>query len=141
MTPCFFLSLAVSLTFLLCVRLTYFIWQSIDFFDNATTGDLIAKLNDDVRNFLSPVAYSVPRVFGAVLTLAGGLVMCLRTSWRLSLLAFTILGPLTVVTSAYSKWAAKLWSVWLSRARICVIADVRVDCVDSHSACGAFKAR
>lgn len=84
--------------------------QSIDFFDNATTGDLLASLNDDVRNMLGPVQIYVPRLFGAVLTLAGGLVMCLQTSWRLSLLAFTILGPLTMVTSTYSTWASALWS-------------------------------
>jgi ABC-type multidrug transport system fused ATPase/permease subunit len=48
--------------------------QSIDFFDNATTGDLLASLNDDVRNMLAPIQMYVPRVFGAVLTLTGGLV-------------------------------------------------------------------
>lgn len=89
---------------------TRILGQSIDFFDSATTGDLMAKLNDDVRNTLSPVQMSVPRVFGSLLTLAGGLIMCLRTSWRLSLLAFTILGPLTVITTTYSKWASLLWS-------------------------------
>ncbi len=36
--------------------------------------------------------------------------MCLRVSWRLSMLSVTVLGPLTMVTAIYSGWAAGLWS-------------------------------
>ena len=43
-----------------------------------------------------------------ILLLIGGLVMCLFTSWRLSLLAFTSIGPIIYVTSVYARWSRGL---------------------------------
>lgn len=80
------------------------------FFDNMTTGELLAKLHEDTRTMLSPVQFYLSSVLGAVLSLFGGLIMCVNTSWRLSILAFTILGPLSLITTTYAKWAAKLWN-------------------------------
>ncbi len=87
--------------------------QNIEFFDTATSGDLLAKLHDDTRSVLAPVKYTLSSVLGALLGVAGGLIMCLNVSWRLSMLSFAILGPLTMITTIYSAWASKLWSrVW-----------------------------
>ena len=84
--------------------------QSVEFFDGVTTGDLLAKLHDDTRSVLAPVKYTLASVLGSALGVVGGLAMCLRVSWRLSMLSVTVLGPLTMVTAIYSGWAAGLWS-------------------------------
>jgi ABC-type multidrug transport system fused ATPase/permease subunit len=87
--------------------------QGVEYFDGATTGDLLAKLHDDTRSVLAPVKYTLSSVLGAALGVVGGLAMCLRVSWRLSMLSVTVLGPLTMVTAVYSAWASGLWSrVW-----------------------------
>lgn len=40
--------------------------------------------------------------------LVGGLVMCLYTSWRLSILAFTTIGPIVLVYRVYAKWSRQV---------------------------------
>jgi ABC-type multidrug transport system fused ATPase/permease subunit len=82
--------------------------QDIEFFDSASTGDLLVKLQDDTRMMLSPIQYYLASVLGFVLSLIGGFVMCVRTSFRLSVLAFTILGPMSVVIFVYTSWATQL---------------------------------
>jgi ABC-type multidrug transport system fused ATPase/permease subunit len=82
--------------------------QDIEFFDNSSTGDLLVKLQDDTRMMLSPIQYYLASVLGFILSLIGGFIMCVRTSFRLSILAFTILGPLSMIVYAYSSWASVL---------------------------------
>lgn len=40
--------------------------------------------------------------------LIGGIVMCFVTSWKLSLLAFTTIGPIIHVTQVYAQWSSHL---------------------------------
>jgi ABC-type multidrug transport system fused ATPase/permease subunit len=82
--------------------------QDIEFFDNSSTGDLLMKLQDDTRMMLSPIQYYLASVLGFMLSLVGGFIMCVRTSFRLSILAFTILGPLSMIVYVYSSWASVL---------------------------------
>jgi ATP-binding cassette subfamily B protein len=41
--------------------------------------------------------------------LIGGLVMCFYTSWRLSMLAFTTIGPIVYLTNTYAKWSRGIY--------------------------------
>lgn len=84
--------------------------QNIEYFDNASTGDLLVKVHDDTRMMLAPVQTYLASVLGYVLSLVGGFIMCVRTSFRLSILAFTILGPLSMVVYTYAAWASLLYS-------------------------------
>lgn len=43
-----------------------------------------------------------------LLLLAGGMIMCIKTSWELSMLAFTIVGPLILLYRQYARWANNL---------------------------------
>lgn len=47
---------------------------------------------------VSPVQYMLGTLFSNVMLLAGGVVMCFVTSWRLSMLAFTTVGPVYHIT-------------------------------------------
>lgn len=40
--------------------------------------------------------------------LAGGIGMCFYTSWQLSMLAFTTIGPIVHVTQVYARWSSHL---------------------------------
>jgi hypothetical protein len=42
---------------------------------------------------------------------SGGLFMCLFTSWKLSILAFTSIYPVIVITQTYAMWSSQLWQV------------------------------
>ena len=41
----------------------------------------------------------------AIISLIGGVAMAFYTSWRLSMLAFTTVGPIVHVTQAYAQWS------------------------------------
>lgn len=43
-----------------------------------------------------------------LLLLVGGMIMCINTSWELSMLAFTIVGPLILLYRQYARWANNL---------------------------------
>lgn len=40
--------------------------------------------------------------------LLGGIAMCFVTSWQLSLLAFTTIGPIVHITQVYARWSSHL---------------------------------
>ena len=50
---------------------------------------------------------AISRVPQSLLSLGGGLFMCLFVSWKLSVLAFTSIFPVIVVTRVRAEWAAK----------------------------------
>merc|ERR1719450_760277 len=43
-----------------------------------------------------------------VVMLVAGFAICLSTSWRLTLLSFTLLTPVAYVSGVYSQWAKKI---------------------------------
>jgi ABC-type multidrug transport system fused ATPase/permease subunit len=59
--------------------------------------DMVALFNQMLSSTLS-----------SLVSLGGGLIMCIATSWRLSILAFTTIGPITLVIRIYSKWAKNI---------------------------------
>jgi ABC-type multidrug transport system fused ATPase/permease subunit len=88
--------------------------QDVAFFDGMPTGQLTSRLTQDTYAMVSPLNTILNSLVSNVLLLFGGLVMCLYTSWRLSLLAFTSIGPIIYVTSVYAKWSRginhQIWS-------------------------------
>lgn len=47
---------------------------------------------------VAPCTFMLGTLFSNSLLLAGGMVMCFVTSWRLSMLAFTTVGPIYHIT-------------------------------------------
>ena len=87
--------------------------QDIAFFDGMPTGQLTSRLTNDTNAMVSPLNTILNSLVSNILLLIGGLVMCLYTSWRLSLLAFTSIGPIIYVTSVYARWYVRYFAVWL----------------------------
>eukprot|EP01126_Amoeba_proteus_P067528 TRINITY_DN9992_c0_g2_i5.p1 TRINITY_DN9992_c0_g2~~TRINITY_DN9992_c0_g2_i5.p1 ORF type:complete len:835 (-),score=170.10 TRINITY_DN9992_c0_g2_i5:103-2607(-) len=89
--------------------------QDIAFFDGVPTGDLTSRLGNNTSSMVAPVQSLLSSLLSSLIQLVGGLVMCLWTSWRLALLAFTTIGPITLLFQEYSEWAAVISkSIWAS---------------------------
>jgi ATP-binding cassette subfamily B protein len=59
---------------------------------------------------IAPVQGMLASTMANILQLVGALLFCFLTSWRLSMLAFTTIIPITYVTGRYAKWSSRLSS-------------------------------
>ncbi len=84
------------------------------FFDGTTTGQLTSRLNNDSQSMVQPIQSLLQSLLTNVILLLGGLVMCLYTSWKLSVLAFTAIGPIIYLTRTYAKWSQGIFRDILS---------------------------
>ena len=84
------------------------ICQDIAFFDGSTTGNLTSRLSNDANAMVSPCQAVLGTLFSNTILLLGGVAMCFCTSWRLSMLAFTTVGPVMVITETYAVWSQRL---------------------------------
>jgi ATP-binding cassette subfamily B protein len=58
---------------------------------------------------VNPIQTLLSQLLNNVLLLVGGLVMCMLTSWRLTVLAFTTIGPIVYVNKSYASWAQRIY--------------------------------
>jgi subfamily B ATP-binding cassette protein MsbA len=77
----------------------HIIYQSSDFFDYKSTGDLMSRLTNDVDRIQAAVAGSMGDFIQEVFILAALLVYIFITDWRLALVSF-IVAPLAVIPLA-----------------------------------------
>uniref|UniRef100_A0A7S2SPI8 Uncharacterized protein n=1 Tax=Mucochytrium quahogii TaxID=96639 RepID=A0A7S2SPI8_9STRA len=88
--------------------------QNIPFFDSTMTGNLSASLTNDVNAMVSPWKTVYTGVISNAVVICGGMVMCFVTSWRLSVLSFTCIMPMSYLIALYSKWSTninrEIWS-------------------------------
>jgi ABC-type multidrug transport system fused ATPase/permease subunit len=82
--------------------------QDIVFFDGVGTGELTSRLSSDTAAMTSPMQTVLSSTLSNILLLVGGLVMCLVTSWRLTVLAMTSIYPIIIITRAYAKWSSQI---------------------------------
>eukprot|EP00238_Polyblepharides_amylifera_P006005 CAMPEP_0196597224 /NCGR_PEP_ID=MMETSP1081-20130531/90310_1 /TAXON_ID=36882 /ORGANISM="Pyramimonas amylifera, Strain CCMP720" /LENGTH=775 /DNA_ID=CAMNT_0041922543 /DNA_START=73 /DNA_END=2400 /DNA_ORIENTATION=- len=82
--------------------------QDIAFFDSTNTGDLTSRLSSDCNAMVAPCQTMLSATLQNLFSLAGGLGFCFYTSWKLSMLAFTTILPITYVTARYAKWSSCL---------------------------------
>jgi ATP-binding cassette subfamily B protein len=82
--------------------------QDIAFFDGAMVGQLTSRMTNDVTQVLAPVRQLMNTVLANVLLLVGGSFMCLMISWKLTVLASTLIGPVIYLTTLYARWSQKL---------------------------------
>lgn len=71
-------------------------------------GDLTSRLWNDANAMISPISTVMTTFLTSLIMLCGGLFMCFYTSWRLSILAFTTIGPITLLYRIYSKWSKQI---------------------------------
>jgi len=82
--------------------------QDIAFFDGNSTGQLTSRMTNDVTQMVNPMRTLLNTLLSNVLLLGGGLVMCFFTSWRLSMVAFTSMGPIVYATQLYARWSRSI---------------------------------
>lgn len=82
--------------------------QDMAFFDGNKSGSLTSQLSQDVSAMVSPCTTMLGTLFSSTVLLFGGCAMCFATSWRLSMLAFTSVGPIIHITQAYAGWSRRL---------------------------------
>eukprot|EP01063_Lacrimia_lanifica_P009139 TRINITY_DN16173_c0_g1_i1.p1 TRINITY_DN16173_c0_g1~~TRINITY_DN16173_c0_g1_i1.p1 ORF type:complete len:903 (+),score=221.75 TRINITY_DN16173_c0_g1_i1:44-2752(+) len=82
--------------------------QDIAFFDGAHTGQLTAVVGSNTAAMVSPFNTLINTLLANFILLCGSLVMCVVVSWRLSLLAFTAVGPIIYITGRYAKWSKNI---------------------------------
>ena len=58
-----------------------------------------------VNQMTFPLTTLLGSLVAAIISLIGGVAMAFYTSWRLSMLAFTTVGPIVHVTQAYAQWS------------------------------------
>ncbi|CAK0825580.1 unnamed protein product [Prorocentrum cordatum] len=82
--------------------------KDIAFYDNAMTGQLNSRLNNDLRQAVSPVSIIINSFLANIVVLVIGFAICFNRSWKLTVLAFTVLSPMIHITTEFSKWASGL---------------------------------
>ena len=88
--------------------------QDIHFFDKNKSGQLISRLTNDVNGMVAPWRTMLDTILSNTLLLFGGLGMCVYTSWKLSMIALTSIGPIIFITAVYANWSRlinrEIWS-------------------------------
>ena len=87
---------------------TSLLQQDMAFYDNAMSGQLTSRLTTDLYQAVSPIPNLVNNILANIISLVTGLVVCLATSWRLTMLAFVILSPVVYINKVYSQWASQV---------------------------------
>lgn len=100
--------------------------MDIAFFDTMHTGQLTSRMTNDVSQMTSPLNTLLNDLLANVLLLVGGMLMAFKTSWKLSVLALTIVPPITYSYRAYAKWARKV-----TRSIYCALGEANSTATDA----------
>ncbi|CAE7267844.1 ABCB25 [Symbiodinium sp. CCMP2592] len=82
--------------------------MDIAFFDTMHTGQLISRLTNDVSDLDEPLSTLMNDLLANLLLLVGSMFMAFHTSWKLSVLALTIVPPISYSYRAYATWARNI---------------------------------
>ena len=96
--------LAARLSQSIVRRMRHDLFRKIDnlpipYLDSHSNGDIMSRMTNDVDNVSSVISSSISQMFSSVLTLIGALIMLLRYSWIMTLIAMITI-PLTIIVSA-----------------------------------------
>ena len=82
--------------------------QDIAYFDGVNTGDLLSRLSYDVNNLTSPCNTVLSLASQNVVVIIGALFMCFYTCWRLAMVSFAVVMPITYLIKRYARWSQTL---------------------------------
>jgi len=88
--------------------------QDVAYFDGTESGRLISRLTNDLDMMMAPIQSSLSNLLSNCLILIGGMAMCFIKSYRLSMLAFVTIGPISYLWEQYAQWSRKLAREMLS---------------------------
>eukprot|EP00397_Hematodinium_sp_SG-2012_P003107 GEMP01003115.1.p1 GENE.GEMP01003115.1~~GEMP01003115.1.p1 ORF type:complete len:929 (+),score=200.85 GEMP01003115.1:92-2878(+) len=87
--------------------------MDIGFFDAMHTGQLQSRMNNDCTAMIDPLEILIEQMLANTILLFGGGVMAFHTSWKLAILAMTVVPPISYVYRLYARWGRKLnRSIW-----------------------------
>jgi len=93
------------------VRLKLFqsvVRMDISFFDTMHTGQLTSRLTNDASQMVQPLNTLMNDLIANIMLLVGGMFMAFYTSWKLSILALTVVPPITYCYRRYAEWGRKV---------------------------------
>jgi len=82
--------------------------MDIGFFDAVHTGQLTSRLTNDTEGMVEPLQSLMNDLLANAIMLVGGMAMAFYTSWKLSILALTVVPPISACYRLYAKWGRKL---------------------------------
>jgi ABC transporter transmembrane region len=88
--------------------------QDVAYFDGTESGQLISRLTNDLDLMMSPIQSSLSSVLSNMLILFGGMIMCFTKSYRLSMISFITIGPISALWEQYAQWSKGLAREMLS---------------------------
>ena len=84
--------------------------KQIAFIDCTMTGQLASRMTNDVATVAQPAQPFLNQFLTSLLQYVGGSIMCFAVSWKLTVLAGTLIGPVIYVTHVYAKWCNRSFS-------------------------------
>lgn len=85
----------------------------IGFYDAMHTGQLSSRMNNDCYAMVEPLQMLLDSLISNVLQLVGCGFMAFFTSWKLAILAVTVVPPISYVFRQYARWGRKInRSIW-----------------------------
>jgi len=119
--------------------------QDIAFFDGNNTGQLTARITNDAQAMVNPMRTMLNTLLSNLMLLIGGIAMCFFTSWRLSMVAFTSMGPIVFATQLYAKWSKQLnrqiWDAMAKANQVATEAFSNIRTVRAFSTEGQERAK
>ena len=82
--------------------------QDIAYFDGVNTGDLLSRLSYDCANLTAPCNTVLSLAAQNLVVICGGLTMCFWVSWRLAMVSFAVVMPITFLIKRYARWSQSL---------------------------------
>mmetsp|Transcript_61440 Transcript_61440/g.170354 ORF Transcript_61440/g.170354 Transcript_61440/m.170354 type:complete len:934 (-) Transcript_61440:103-2904(-) len=82
--------------------------MDISFFDAMHTGQITSRLTNDASQMVQPLNTLLNDLIANLMLLVGGMALAFKTSWRLSMLALTVVPPITYCYRKYAQWARKV---------------------------------
>lgn len=90
--------------------------QDFAFYDTVTVGQMMSRLSTDLPQAVAPVAASINTILADVVLLGMSLGVCWTSSWRLSLVVFTVMVPVAQVIMESTSWIAGMGAEALRHA-------------------------
>ena len=82
--------------------------QDIAYFDSCKTGDLLSRLSYDCTNLTAPCNTVMSLAAQNIVVILGGLTMCFWVCWRLAMVSFAVVMPITFLIKRYARWSQTL---------------------------------
>jgi ABC-type multidrug transport system fused ATPase/permease subunit len=82
--------------------------MDVAFFDAMHTGQLTSRLTNDAGGMVAPLQTLMNDLISNIILLFGGGILAFATSWQLSVLALTVVPPISFVYRLYARWGQKI---------------------------------